>query len=54
MLVKVLNNQRAQLTVSSRRLLSYDNREIKRLEMEFNRKINAIRMHTEDKEFNYE
>ena len=54
MLVKALTNQRAQLTSSSFRLFSYSDREIKRLEQEFNRKFNAIRMHTEQKEFNYE
>ena len=54
MLVKALNNQRALITSSSFRLFSYDSREIKRLELEFNRKFNAIKMHTEQKEFNYE
>ena len=54
MLVKAFNIQRAQITSSSLRLFSYDSREIKRLELEFNRKFNAIKMHTEQKEFNYE
>lgn len=36
------------------RCFSYDYREIKRLDMEFQRKLNLLRMYTEQKEFNYE
>ena len=52
MLAKSLKS--VALTTNACRTFSYDVREIKLLEMEFKRKLNVLKMATDQKEFNYE
>jgi hypothetical protein len=52
MLAKSLKS--VALTTKSFRPFSYDVREIKLLELEFKRKMNVLKMATDQKEFNYE
>lgn len=55
MIVKILaNHTKLPMISASARYFSYDQRELKKLDMEFQRKLNMLRMYTEQKEFNYE
>ena len=55
MIVRILANQTKLPGMKvPARYFSYDQRELKRLDMEFQRKLNMLRMYTEQKEFNYE